>query len=165
MKEEHNKLLHFSLNQQDYMIPLDIVKEVLRYQPVTQVPTVPEVVHGVFNLRGTYVPVIDLAKRLCAEQDSQIHSKSCILLTECFSQEQEVPIGLLVDEVHEAINTTNIELSEAPKFGHSISVELIKGMFRRNGNDYIVLDITKLLDLDALISLLEQFETESEDQT
>lgn len=152
------KLLHFSLNNQDYMIPLAIIKEVIRYQPITKVPTVPEVIQGVFNLRGIYVPVIDLAKRLDVSEKTVINNRSCILLTECVSNEQPITVGLLVDQVNEAISLDMASLSEAPKFGHSISNELIKGMFRANERDFIVLEVEKLLDLDALIELLEAFQ-------
>lgn len=158
------KLLHFCLNEQDYMIPLEIVKEVIRYQPVTKVPTVPDVIQGVFNLRGIYVPVIDLAKRLDISEKTVINSKSCVLLTECVSNTQPITVGLLVDKVNEAINIDMTSLSDAPKFGHSISNDLIKGMFRANNTDFIVLDVEKLLDLDALLELLESFKETAPEQ-
>lgn len=161
-KGQQTKFLQFSLGGNDYVIPLEIISEVLRYRSVTQVPTVPEVVHGVINLRGSYVPIIDLANRLALKNSCSLNKRSCILMTECYSEEQRVKVGLLVDEVHEAFSLSLDDLSEAPNFGHSVAVELIQGMFRKEGKDYIVLDVTKLMDMDALLALIEQANQDSD---
>ena len=159
MTEEKNsqrKFLHFVIGDKDYLLLLDVVNEVLRYRPVTQVPTVPDIIHGVFNLRGTYVPVADLAKRLDLSEQTGITKKTCILLTECESDNEHILVGLLVDEVNEVLAIDETTLSEPPKFGHSIAVDLIQGMFRKDDKDYIVLEVNKLLNLDELLAILEQ---------
>ena len=92
------KLLNFSIANEKYLLPIGIISEILRYQPVTSVPTVPDVIHGVLNLRGSYVPVIDLAKRLVIGDSLNITAKSCIVITRCHDAEQEVTVGLLIDE-------------------------------------------------------------------
>ena len=157
----NGKLLHFTIRGEEYLLNIDIISEILQYQKVTKVPTVPDVVYGVINLRGKYVPVIDLAKRLMLDdKPPSIHKKSCIVVTECTNDSNTVTVGLLVDEVNEFIELGDTEISDPPKFGHSVSADLIKGMIHMNDDDFLVLDVDKLLDLEALLKLLKQVDSE-----
>lgn len=152
------KLLNFIIANEEYLLPIGIITEILRYQPVTSVPTMPDVIHGVLNLRGTYVPVIDLAKRLIISDQLTITQKSCIVITRCKDEEQEVIVGLLIDEVNDFIDVDSEQIAEPPRFGHAINADLIQGLIQLNRKDYLVLNVEKLLDLQALLSLLENMD-------
>lgn len=155
------KLLNFSIAKEKYLLPIGIISEILRYQPVTSVPTVPDVIHGVLNLRGSYIPVIDLAKRLIIGDSLNITAKSCIVITRCQDVEREVTVGLLIDEVNDFIDVDSSQIADPPRFGHAINAELIKGLINLKGTDYLVLNVEKLLDLQQLLELLESFEQEA----
>ncbi|TQV72299.1 purine-binding chemotaxis protein CheW [Aliikangiella marina] len=158
------KLLKFSLAGDYYLLAIDVISEILRYQPVTKVPTIPEVVHGVLNLRGKYIPVIDLAKRLVIDKDIEITEKTCIVVTECHSEDDNVTVGLIIDEVSDFLEIEHESVAPPPKFGHSIAAELIEGMTRIDGDDYLILNVDKLLDLQQLIELLESLKDDEEAQ-
>src|SRR5947209_18063514 len=53
--------LTFMIGAEEYAISLLKVKEIIEYDTITEVPKTPEWVRGVINLRGSVVPVIDLA--------------------------------------------------------------------------------------------------------
>jgi purine-binding chemotaxis protein CheW len=53
--------LSFQLAGSDYAVGILQVKEILQYETVTRVPSMPASVRGVINLRGAVVPVVDLA--------------------------------------------------------------------------------------------------------
>lgn len=152
------KLLNFIINDEEYLLPIGIITEILRYQPVTSVPTMPDVIHGVLNLRGAYVPVIDLAKRLIIGDQLTITQKSCIVITRCKDADQEVTVGLLIDEVNDFIDVDVEQIAEPPRFGHAINADLIQGLIQLKGRDYLVLNVEKLLDLQALLALLENID-------
>jgi chemotaxis signal transduction protein len=42
-----------------YAVPMDAVREVVRAPPVTDLPTAPALILGLFNLRGEIVPLLD----------------------------------------------------------------------------------------------------------
>ncbi|WP_018694362.1 chemotaxis protein CheW [Algicola sagamiensis] len=157
------KLFKFTLAAEHYLLAVDVISEIIRYRPVTQVPTIPEVVHGVLNLRGKYIPIIDLAKRLTANQHTEVDAKTCIVVTECSNKEQRVAVGLLVDEVVDFIDIDANEVSQPPEFGHSIASDLVEGMIRMDDEDYLILNVEKLLDLDKLIEILESNKEKEED--
>jgi purine-binding chemotaxis protein CheW len=59
-------MLVFELAGSRYAIALDRVREVVRAVSITPIPGAPRAVAGVINVRGTAVPVYDLAERFGA---------------------------------------------------------------------------------------------------
>ncbi len=68
------------------------VREVMRVPPVTAAPAMPNAVEGMVSLRGTLVPVIDLAKFACVEADE---APKVMMITEYNNHSQ----GFLVESV------------------------------------------------------------------
>jgi len=62
-EEPGTQLLLFALGGESYAFPLEQVREVVKPGPITPVPSIPEHILGVMNLRGEILPVLDL-KRL-----------------------------------------------------------------------------------------------------
>jgi purine-binding chemotaxis protein CheW len=58
-----NHLLVFSLDAQQYALPLETVQRVVRIVEVTPLPEAQEIVLGVIDLMGNIVPVISMRKR------------------------------------------------------------------------------------------------------
>lgn len=52
------------LGRAEFGLPMDAVREVLRPPPITRTPFPPPDVRGVTHLRGSLLPVVDLASRL-----------------------------------------------------------------------------------------------------
>ena len=55
--------LSFRVREAAYALPIELVREIIEYAHVTAVPMMPAFIHGVINLRGNVVPVLDLAAR------------------------------------------------------------------------------------------------------
>lgn len=55
--------LTFVLNGESYALGILNIKEIIRYDRLTEVPLLPNFVRGVINLRGSVVPVVDLLAR------------------------------------------------------------------------------------------------------
>jgi hypothetical protein len=68
MTEQHAspdaEYLCFQLGTQYFACNILQVREILQYQRPTTIPQMPGFIHGVMNLRGSVLPVIDLAQRL-----------------------------------------------------------------------------------------------------
>jgi len=64
------ELLTFSLSNEEYAFRVNDVEEVLRFQKITMVPTMPDYVLGITSLRGKVIPVIDLKTRLGLQEKS-----------------------------------------------------------------------------------------------
>jgi hypothetical protein len=60
----HRELITFEVGGQVFGIDIMAIREIRAWSPTTRLPRVPHYVSGVVNLRGTVLPVIDLAARL-----------------------------------------------------------------------------------------------------
>jgi len=63
------ELLTFSISDEEFAFRVPEVEEIIRYQRITGVPTVPEYVRGITSLRGKIIPVLDLKKRLVLKRE------------------------------------------------------------------------------------------------
>ena len=58
---DETQYLTFHLANEEYAVGILRVKEIIPYGALTKVPQTPPAIRGVINLRGSVVPVVDLA--------------------------------------------------------------------------------------------------------
>ncbi len=92
----------FALGGSRYAIELRWVREVLTLGFVTPVPGAPPAIAGVFNLRGTVTPVIDLLAALAADESASEAERSA-------PRKGDGAIVLEVDAVVAALCVSNVE--------------------------------------------------------
>ncbi|MBV7515937.1 chemotaxis protein CheW, partial [Pseudomonas sp. PDM25] len=92
--------LSFRVRQARYALPIELVREIIEYGQVTAVPMMPAFIHGVINLRGNVVPVLDLAARFGLDL-TEPGKRTCIVIIELEldGNGQAQRIGLVVDAV------------------------------------------------------------------
>lgn len=146
------KFLTFKVGAETYAMPIAQIREVLQFEHVTTIPMTPSFVRGVLNLRGTVVPVIDLAARF---ERSAIEPgrRTCVVIIEVPSGRELVVIGVMVDQVNEVVAIDLTTLDKAPTLGSSVRAEFIRGVGSLNGRFVIVLDVGHVLSLEELESL------------
>lgn len=141
--------LTFILNGDAYAISILMVKEIIEYGAVTAVPMTPAHIRGIINLRGSVVPVINLAARF--GQTSQTPTKrSCIVIVEIISAGEKIDIGIVVDAVNEVVDIPDSKIEPAPDFGTKICSDYIYGMGSINEEFVIVIDIGCTLLIEDL---------------
>jgi len=148
------QFLTFLVNQESFAISILDVKEIIEISNVTRVPMTPDYIHGVINLRGNVVPVIDLSARLDHGR-TEISKRSCIILVEIELTDSTQLIGMLVDEVKEILEIPSENIQAAPDFGTDIRTDFIQAMGRVDDNFIILLAINRVLSIEEL-SQLEQ---------
>ena len=62
------EIVSFILDEKEYGLRIDFVKEVIRFRKITRVPGDPSFIKGVINLRGNIVPVMDLRLKLLGHE-------------------------------------------------------------------------------------------------
>ncbi|MRW87436.1 chemotaxis protein CheW [Pseudoduganella sp. FT26W] len=131
--------LSFMLGQDMFAMGILAVREILEYAGVTPVPQMPPSICGVINLRGTAVPVLDLARRL-DRQPSPIGKRTCIIVVEVDGDEGPFVIGILVDAVNAVMEIPAVEIEPAPRFG-AVKAELLHGIGKVNGRFVLLLNV------------------------
>lgn len=144
--------LTFSLQGEIYGLDILRVREIIEYTRPTTVPMMPAFVHGVINLRGNVVPVIDLAQRF-GRTPTALHPRTCVVILEVQSVEGAVAIGVLVDAVNAVLDLEADQIEPAPSFGTGLRQEFIRGMARTEAGFIILLDVSRVLSVDDMAAL------------
>jgi len=152
-----HQYLTFQLGGEMYAVGILCVKEIIEYGSLTSIPMMPDFIRGVINLRGSVVPVIDLAARFGSET-SRVGRRTCIVIIELHDGEALQDIGIVVDAVNEVIDIPAADIEPAPAFGVRIRTDFIDGMGKIAGRFVVILDINRVLSVEEMtqLSLLGQ---------
>jgi purine-binding chemotaxis protein CheW len=146
---EGAQYLGFYIAGEEYAIGILRVREILEYDTLTKVPTTPPSIRGVINLRGSVVPVVDLAVKF-GLPESVISKRTCIVVVEVNLDGERAVMGVLADAVSQVIDLPASEVEPPPPFGTRVRVDCLIGMGRAGRKFVLLLDIDKLLSLDEL---------------
>src|SRR5204863_437144 len=61
--EKDLQVVGFRIGNETYGVRIASVREIVRVPEITSVPSAPDLIEGVINLRGKIIPVMDLRKR------------------------------------------------------------------------------------------------------
>jgi purine-binding chemotaxis protein CheW len=142
--------LTFFVAEEEYAVPVLKVREVIEYDTVTRVPSTPPWIRGVINLRGTVVPVVDLAVKFGLAA-SPVTRRTCIVLVEVQLDGQETVMGAVADSVSQVIELAASDIEPPPSFGTHVRVDFLLGMGKLDAKFALLLDIDRVLSADELL--------------
>jgi len=141
---QFNRWVTFRLAEEIYGINVMQVQEVLRMTEIAPVPGAPGCVIGIINLRGNVVTVVD-ARELFGLVRNDSTDQTRIMIVEI----NKLIVGLLVDSVAEVVNIQNSEIDSAPSIGNDDNSRYIQGVYSKNGEILILVDLNRLMTADA----------------
>jgi purine-binding chemotaxis protein CheW len=142
---ETTQYLTFSLAGEEYAVSILKVREIIRYDPtLTTVPTMPAWVRGVINLRGSVVPVVDLAVKFGAPSGA-ITNRTCVVVVEASVNGDHTVAGIIADAVSEVMALSPTDVEPPPGFGTPIRGDLLKGLGKVGARFVLILDIDRVL--------------------
>jgi purine-binding chemotaxis protein CheW len=98
------KYLTFNLGREYHGIAVLKVKEITDLLPVTYVTGLTASMEGVINLRGKFIPVVDIRQK-CNMENVCYTERTCIIVIEMQVSKGVVSeVGIIVDAVSEVIN-------------------------------------------------------------
>jgi purine-binding chemotaxis protein CheW len=142
----------FVVGRETFAIPILRIKEILEFEEPTDVPMMPEFVRGIVNLRGTVVPVIDLARRF-GRAAGGITKRTCIVIVETRLEGQAQVFGVVVDAVNEVLEIPQTDIEAPPEFGAAVRTDFIRGMGRVRNRFVVILDIDVALSLEDMAAI------------
>ncbi len=126
-------------------IPVLQVQDVLGPQKITRVPLAPKEVAGSLNLRGRIVTAIDVRTRLGLPARSPEEKGMSVVADHAGEF-----YSLIVDQVGEVMSLVASSYEETPVTLEARWRDVSDGVYRLDGKLLIVLDVNKLLRLEAL---------------
>ncbi len=149
-----NKYLLFSVKNENYGVPIEKVREIIRYEPITPVHDSLEYVKGVINLRGKVIPVFDLKIKFGME-DQPFTNKNIFIITDIIGENSDFNVALVVDAVHEVTIVDSSTIKEPPQMGLKIKNNYLKGIYKYNDTMVMLLNIDEIIKEDAIVQITE----------
>lgn len=146
--------LTFHLGGETFALEIRHIKEIIEYGGVTEVPLMPAFLRGVINLRGSVVPVIDLAVRF-GRAPTAIGKRSCIVIVEVEYGGGWHDLGVIVDAVNEVLELAPGDIEPTPSFGAGLRSEFIRGMGKLGNGFVIVLSLDNVLSINEMAELVD----------
>jgi len=107
--EALRELITFRVGEQEYGVDITDVREIRGWTPATPLPKTPGFVRGVINLRGTVLPIVDMAARMGSDMTDPT-VRHVIVVVWIHGQ----LVGLLVDAVCDILPVRPDELQATP---------------------------------------------------
>ncbi len=140
-----DRFLTLFIDEEQYGLEIDVVKEIIAMMKTTPVPKTPSYLQGVMNLRGNIIPVVNLRSKFnMAYRETDDRTAIVIVSIEGTS------IGFIVDRVEEVLAVEKDQFSKTPNFETAIDKEFISKMARTEEGVVMILDLKKVFDKDEL---------------
>ncbi|WP_280768960.1 chemotaxis protein CheW [Salipaludibacillus daqingensis] len=144
------KVIVFQLKDEEYGVEVEQVRSIERVQHITRVPSTPDFVEGVINLRGVVTPIIDLRKRFSIDGLEHSESTRVIIVTV-----GAMDVGLVVDAANDVIDIPRDAIEPPPVVVGGLEAEYIRGVAKLEKRLLILLNLDKVLNPDELDEMQE----------
>jgi len=135
----------FTLGAQSFGVNILEMREIIRPLDITKVPRAPSFMEGVINLRGLVIPIISLRARF------GMPLKAFDKETRIINMEIDgVVVGFIVDSIGHVQRFPLDAIEPTPAVAASVDSEYIEGICRAEDKLFIILDVGKLVSIEAL---------------
>jgi len=136
------QLVGFVIGEEEYAVPILSIQEIIKPIAWTRVPQTPAYILGVFNLRGSVIPLIDLRVKFGLK--SKKHNEE----TRFFVLKQGDDVaGFVIDRLTMALRIRKSDIGAAPD---SVAGDesMIDGVGKQDDRILTILKVNKLLERD-----------------
>ena len=127
--------------KQSFGVNVAKVREIIRMPPLTKMPNLPDVVCGVFRLRGDIYPAVDLCKFL---YNQEIVNKTVKMIIAEFNN---LKVGFIVNgvkRIHRITWSQIVSADSMQEFSTDSSTSII-GLFQLESHNVLMLDVEKIV--------------------
>jgi purine-binding chemotaxis protein CheW len=140
--EDIVQLVGFIIGEEEYAVPILAIQEIIKPFSWTRVPQVPPYILGVFNLRGSVIPLIDLRVKFGLTPKKHNDETRFFVL----KQGDEVA-GFVIDRLTAAIRIKKENIGPAPETINGDDTA-IDGVGKQEDRIITILKVDKLLERD-----------------
>lgn len=140
--EDVVQLVGFVIGEEEYAIPILAIQEIIKPFPWTRVPQVPKYVVGVFNMRGSVIPLIDLRLKFGLSPLNQSDETRFIVM-----RHGDDIAGFVIDRLTMAIRIKKTDIGPPPDTLAGDDT-MIDGVGKQEDRIITILKVNKLLERD-----------------
>ena len=135
------QFVSFRVASEDYAVDILSVREIKGWTRTTYLPSQPEYVRGVLNLRGAIVPVFDLNCRFGASL-TEATSKHVVIIVSVKNR----LVGLLVDMVSDILSVAESAIGPVPETETTENIAFLEGILSINDSMVVILNLDALFE-------------------
>ncbi len=133
------EIIAFRIHDQEFCVKTTSIREIRGWAPSTPIPHSPPDVVGVMNLRGSVIPIIDLAYKL-GMSSIVANERSAIVVAEVHN----MVIGMLVDRVSDILTISATQVQPVPEVTASFDKSYSEGIIASEAGMICFLNLTKM---------------------
>lgn len=135
------QLVGFTVGEQEFTVPINVVQEVIRYVAPTQLPAAPYFMAGIVNLRGRITPLVKLNSLIGATGASEEPG----FIVVC--RRKGLQLGLMIDKVKTMYRVPQSELDWGVEQHLGSGVEFVAGLMKaENGMLIGIVSIDRIVE-------------------
>lgn len=134
------QLVGFIVGEEEFAIPILSIQEIIKPISCTRVPQTPSYILGVFNLRGSVIPLIDLRARFGLTSQKHTEETRFVVM-----KSGDDVAGFVIDRLTEAIRMPKRDIGPAPETV-SEAETMIDGVGKQSDRIVTILKVHKLLE-------------------
>jgi purine-binding chemotaxis protein CheW len=144
------QLVSFHVGEEEFGLDILRVQEIIRIQPLTRVPNLPDYIDGVINLRGKVIPVVGLRKRLGLEKHTS-DKRTRIVVVDVHGQ----VLSFVVDSVSEVLRIHSDTVEPTPRLG-KVDRDYISGVGKLDSRLLLLLDLEQLMNENEVVAVARE---------
>lgn len=134
----------FLLSDIEIALPMEVVQEIVRYpESITRIPLTPSYCEGIFNLRGSLIPVVHVADLLGVDRNPDVSSLKVAII-----KFHDVKMGLVFDDTKEILKV-DLENRDEVVYQETSSCPVVKGILKISEGQRLI----QLIEAESLIQL------------
>ncbi len=145
MHDEVMEYLSFLIEDEEYGLNILDVKEVRGWSDVRKLPNSASYLLGVLELRGEYIPIVDLRQRF--NMSPSVLGKTTVVVIVKNGSGQS--LGIIVDAVAEVYQLSAKQIKSAPGYA-KVDERFIEGIASIDGKHVVLIHLENLFDFDEL---------------
>ncbi|MFK4259525.1 chemotaxis protein CheW [Agrobacterium tumefaciens] len=142
------EIIAFRLHDQEFCVRTTSIREIRGWGPATPIPHAPADVIGVMNLRGSVIPIIDLANKL-GMKSTEPNERSAIVVAEVHG----MAMGLVVDRVSDILTIPENLLQPVPEIGISSGMRYSDGIIAQPNGMICFLNLERMFEQVAVMQI------------
>ena len=137
---ENRQIVVFKLMGHEFGLDIMQVLEIINHEWIRPVPSVPDYIEGIINVRSTVYPIFNLRKRLHMTPIDDLKETKIILLNL-----EQSRVGLLVDSVSEILSVQEEHIERTPEIINKDKASCIDYIVKQADRIIITLDVAAVI--------------------
>lgn len=152
MADINNKFLIFTINNEDYGVPISKIRQVIRYVKITPIHEASDFLKGVINLRGKIIPIIDMRAKF-GIREKEYTDRTVFIIVDVLGTKEIYNIGISVDAVQDVVDVPQENMEKTPDIGLKLKSHYLEGIAKVGERMVMILNMDKILTSEEVVGV------------